>query len=457
MRWKCIQLIPIDMKYNNPIALAEDIYSNTTGTLLMKYKKSGIRDIEQISHAMNDLRQRQIAEGIYSFDCFTDGGSNTQSNLAIETNGEQKHCSIWSINHYLGLNRHPYVIAKSVAATKKFGTGSGTSAISGGMNALHKQIESRLKSWLNAESIMLFPTGFTANMGLLAAICQAGDSIIIDDESHALIRDGIRLSPAKRWISFKHNSVADLAKKLQAAKDSGTGKSVVVVESVYSMSGDLCPLQALTALKEKFDFLLLVDEAHSFGLYGDRGKGLCQQEGVLDRVDFLTSTFSKATASIGGFVATKSKYVSYLQWSANAFAFQACFPPADAATILAAMDVMENEPRVIDKLHENNQYMRRQLIEAGFDLGNSESPIIPVYIPDTKKLLKVCFELYKGGVFSVPISYPVVRADEGRIRFIVNSNHTQEQIDRTVELLRVMAAKYDLLAHRQISPELVEA
>jgi glycine C-acetyltransferase len=296
---------------------------------------------------------------------------------------------------------------------------------------------------------MLFPTGFTANMGLLAAICQAGDHVLIDDESHASIRDGIRLSPARKWVSFAHNSMADIEAKLIAARDSGSGRCIVVVESAYSMSGDICPLKQLVALKDKYEFLLMVDEAHSFGLYGEHGAGLCQQEGVLDKVDFLTSTFSKATASIGGFVATKSRYVSYLQWSSNAFAFQACFSPADAGTILAAMEVLETDDTIVARLHANNRYMRQRLLAIGFDLGHSESPIIPVYIPNTQKLMRVCFELFKGGVFSVPIGYPMVREHEGRIRFIVNANHTKAQIDATCDLLATMAQRYELLADQQ--------
>lgn len=429
--------------------LNNDIYGDTTGTLLMKFKRDGERDIELISTAMEDLRQKQIAEGIFSFDCFTDRGSDTQSRLALEHGGESRECSIWSVNHYLGLNRHPYVIQKSSEALHAFGTGCGTSAISGGMNALHKQIEHKLQQWLSAEAIMLFPTGFTANMGLLAAICQAGDHVLIDDESHASIRDGIRLSPARKWVSFAHNSIADIEAKLIAARDSGSGRSIVVVESAYSMSGDICPLKQLVALKDKYEFLLMVDEAHSFGLYGEHGAGLCQQEGVLDKVDFLTSTFSKATASIGGFVATKSRYVSYLQWSSNAFAFQACFSPADAGTILAAMEVLETDDSIVARLHANNRYMRQRLKAIGFDLGHSESPIIPVYIPNTQKLMRVCFELFKGGVFSVPIGYPMVREHEGRIRFIVNANHTRAQIDATCDLLGKLAASYDLLSDQQ--------
>lgn len=425
--------------------IVEHIYEETTGTLLMKLKREGERDIEKLSSAMDALRQQQIDQGIFSFDCYTDKGSHTHSNLAIKESAQSRDCIIWSINHYLGLNRHPHVIERAIQAVREFGTGCGTSAISGGMNALHKQIETKLRHWLQAESVMLFPTGFTANMGLLAAICQDGDHILIDDESHASIRDGIRLSPAKKWISFRHNSIADIERKLTEAKNSGCGKTIVVVESVYSMSGDICPLKALVALKEKYDFLLVVDEAHSFGLYGRHGKGLCYQEGVLSQVDFLTSTFSKATASIGGFVALKTRYMSYLQWSANAFAFQACFSPADAGTILGAMEVLEADESIIEKLHANNTYMRNQLLSMGFYLANSKSPIIPVYIPNTKKLMKVCYELFKGGVFSVPIAHPMVREKEGRIRFIVNANHTRTQIDKTSYLLHELALKYDLL------------
>lgn len=302
---------------------------------------------------------------------------------------------------------------------------------------------------------MLFPTGFTANTGVIGAICQSDDHVLIDGESHASIRDGVRVSRTKRWIEFEHNSLEDIERKLKVASASDKGKIVVIVESAYSMSGDICPLKELVKLKDKYNFLLLVDEAHSFGLYGDHGQGLCYQEGVLDKVDFLISTFSKATASIGGFVATKPEYVSYFQWGINMYAFQACFSPADAATILEAMEVLEREPEIIKGLHEKNEYMRARLVLEGFDLGESRSPIIPIYIQDTKKLLKTCFEAYKRGVFSIPIAHPMVRAHEGRIRFILNARHTYEQIDETINVLVELAEKYDLLPEDVSQPEML--
>jgi glycine C-acetyltransferase len=432
----------------------DSIYKDTTGTLLMKLKKSGVTDIEELSSAMDNLRKQQLAGEIYGFDNFTDRGSDAFAKMSSALHGEKKDCSVWSVNHYLGLNRHPDVIEASINAVREYGTGCGTSAISGGMNTLHKKIEEKLTQWTGKEGIMLFPTGFTANLGVIGAICQADDHVLIDGESHASIRDGVRISRARRWIEFEHNSLADIERKLKTASESGKGRIIVIVESAYSMSGDICPLQQLVKLKERYDFLLVVDEAHSFGLYSTHGQGLCHQLGVLDKVDFLTSTFSKATASIGGFVATRPKYISYFQWAINTFAFQACFSPADAATILAAMEVLEREPEIIRDLHNKNGYMRARLRAAGFDLGTSQSPIIPVYIPDTEKLLKTCFDAYKLGVFSVPIAHPMVRAHEGRIRFIVNARHTLEHIDHTVAILAELAVKYDLLPDQQVQPEM---
>ncbi|MBZ5509024.1 MAG: aminotransferase class I/II-fold pyridoxal phosphate-dependent enzyme [Acidobacteriia bacterium] len=432
-----------------------DIYGNTTGTLLMRLRRSGVNDVGVIAEAMDDLRKRQMEEGIFAFDSFTRSGSDACSPMSASAlEDPARECVIWSINHYLGLNRHPFVIQKAADAVHQFGTGCGTSAISGGMNMLHRQIEAKLSEWLGKDGVMLFPTGFTANMGVLAALCQPDDHVLIDDESHASIRDGVRLSRARKWIAFQHNSIADIERKLEASSRECRGQIFVVVESAYSMSGDICPLRDLVALKERYNFLLVVDEAHSFGLYGRNGRGLCYQEGVTAGVDFILSTFSKATASIGGFVATERRYVSYFQWSSNAYAFQACFSPADAAAILAAMDVMEREPEIISGLHEKNRYMRTLLVEAGFDLGTSQSPIIPVYVPVTHKLLKICFELFRAGVFSVPVAHPMVREHEGRIRFIVNARHTYEQIDKTVGLLRGLAQKYDLHADlRQLRAE----
>lgn len=425
-----------------------DIYAETTGTLMMNMKRAGIRDVEKIAKEMEALKHLQLAAGIFSFDAFSTSGSDALTPMATSPDSAPRPCSVWSTNLYLGLNRDDRVIESVVSAIREFGTGSGTSAVSGGMSVLHKKIEAKIARWLGKESVMLFPTGYSANMGVLAALCAEDDHIIIDEESHASIRDGIKLSPARRWISFAHNSVKDLEDKLRQAQQTCRGKIVVIVESAYSMSGDICPLAELVRLKVKYKFLIFVDEAHSFGIYGPGGKGLCCQEGITEKVDFITSTFSKATASIGGFVAMSGNYSSYFQWSANAYAFQACFTPGDAAAILAALEIIESDAGIRRALHEKKDYMRSRLIAAGFDLRRSETPVIPVYISETEKLLKVCFDLYKQGIFSVPVAYPMVAESDGRIRFIVNVRHTYEQIDNLVSTLTQVACDNDLLLSR---------
>jgi glycine C-acetyltransferase len=201
------------------------------------------------------------------------------------------------------------------------------------------------------------------------------------------------------------------------------------------MSGDLAPLAAIAALKKRHRFYLYVDEAHTFGFYGDGGRGYCQDTGVTAEVDFIMSTFSKATASIGGFVAAEARFCTLLQASATPYIFQACLTPPDAATILAALDEIAEHPEHARTLHENNRYMRERLTRAGFDLGSSRSPVIPVYVPDLEKLYRLCAQLYLDGIYSVPVVYPAVGHDEGRIRFIVNAAHTREQIERTVSAI----------------------
>jgi len=256
----------------------------------------------------------------------------------------------------------------------------------------------------------------------------------------------VKLS-GKKWIAFKHNDVADLADKLRKYGPNHEN-TFVVVESAYSMSGDLAPLREIAALKKEFKFYLYVDEAHTFGFYGPGGGGYCRECGVSDDVDFIMSTFSKATASVGGFIAAKAQFCTLLQATATSYIFQACLTPPDAATILGCLDEIENDPELIRSLHRKNADMRRQLIAEGFDLGTSQSPVIPVYVSDLEKLYGLCAKLYLNGVYSVPVVFPAVGPNEGRIRFIVNASHTPAQIERTVQVLAENARSLGILKER---------
>lgn len=410
------------------------------GELRYLLAEKGITDISEVAQYHYDLEQLQRQASFLSYDGYTESGSATRA--AILDGSRRRECLVWCTNHYLALNRHPDVMAAAARTVAEYGTGSGTSAMSGGLSSLHKRLEKRISAKVKKAATLLFPTGFTANVGGVSALASKYDLILSDRENHASIIDGCRASRA-HVLPFRHNDVRDLEQKL--AKHAGEFKNVfVIVESAYSMSGDMAPLREIAGLKERYKFLLYVDEAHTFGFYGDKGAGYCAEQGVTDSVDFIMATLSKATASVGGFLALDEKYYSLLRW-ARPYVFQACFPPADAASILAALDVIDSHPEIVERLHQNNAYFRGRLREAGFDLGHSKSPVVPVFIPDIKALLRVTRELFERGVFTVAVTYPAVGLDEGRLRFIVSANHTREDIDETVNTLSDVARSHGLI------------
>ena len=415
---------------------------NSIGEVLAYLKVANITNVDERAKIIQDFVDNENKNAGNAHDRYLENGASTFMNVITEYSGVKKECILWCVNHYLSLNRNVDVIEKACAALRQFGTGCGTSASSCGMSSLHKEIEKRVATLVAKEEAVLFSTGFTANLGSISYIASNKDLIIFDRESHSSIINGIRLSKAK-WISFKHNSIFDLERKLK--KYEGSYENIfVVVESAYSMSGDLSPLKEIASLKKSHSFYLYVDEAHTFGIYGDKGQGYCYEQGVTDEVDFIMSTLSKATASIGGFFASKHKYCALLRWS-DPYIFQACLTPADAAVVLASLDEIENNPLMIKELHAKNQYMRDSLISKGFNLGNSKSPIIPIAIEDQNKLRMVVNELYQQGIYSTPIVFPAVKVNEGRIRLILNYAHTKEQIDYTVETLEKICKKYQVI------------
>lgn len=414
------------------------------GEVLSYLKKGNITNIEERAKFIQDFidKENKNADNAFAFDRYLENGASTFMNVVTEHSGTKKECILWCVNHYLSLNRNTNVIEKACSALRQFGTGCGTSASSCGMSSLHKDIEKRVAQLVGKENAVLFPTGFTANLGSISYLAGNKDLIVFDRECHSSIINGIKLSEAK-WISFKHNNVADLEIKLKKY-ESFYENIIVVVESAYSMSGDLSPLKEITSLKKSYKFYLYVDEAHTFGIYGEKGQGYCYAQGVTDEVDFIMSTLSKATASIGGFFAAKQKYCSLLKWS-DSYVFQACITPADAAVILASLDEIENNPLMIEELHAKNHYMRELLRAKGFDLGNSRSPIIPIFIEDHNKLRRIVNELYHQGIYSTPIVFPAVKVNNGRIRLILNYAHTKEQIDYTVQVLGEVCKKYEII------------
>lgn len=409
--------------------------------VLAYLKEEDICDIEEKAEIIQAFLDKEADRGIANaYDRYLENGASSAANVMTMHPKASKECIMWCVNHYLSLNRNKNVIEKAYKAMKQFGTGCGTSAVSCGMGSLHKEIETRVAKLVGKDEAILFPTGFTANLGCISYLVGDRDLILSDGECHSSIINGCKLTNAKR-IVFKHNNLEDLEKKLKRYE--GSFENIfVLVESAYSMSGDLSPLKEIVGLKKSYKFYLYVDEAHTFGFYGDRGQGYCYEQGVTNEVDFIMSTLSKSTASIGGFLAAKRKYCVLTRF-APAYMFQACLTPQDAAVILACLDEIENHPEMIKELHDKNKYMRDLLKSKKFNLGQSQSPIIPIMIPSPPKLLAVVNDLYQEGIYSTPIVYPAVQKNEGRIRLILNLAHTIQQINYTVETLEKICKKHN--------------
>lgn len=424
-----------------------DIFEKTgnlqLGTVRHKCELNSITSVQDIAEAYEFTRQKQIQLGQWGYENFTEQGSNASGTIRSDANPQiNKDCIIWSINHYLGLNRHPEVINSVSEALKLYGTGSGTSAMSGGHSTLHKTLEKRLAEVMKKEDAILFSTGFTANFGALSALGKNGKALfLLDQECHASIFDGVKVTGCK-YLLFRHNNIKELNDYLtKYSKD--FDNIFVVVESVYSMTGEEAPLQAIVDLKQKHPFYLFVDEAHAFGLY-DVG-GLCSHLGISEKIDFLVTTLSKSVASIGGVIACSRAFKTFFQIEATAYMFQAAMTPVDVLVALKALDVMELEPLLRESLWEKTHYFRKALINNGFDTGKGTSPIISVYIRNTDLLYQFSKLLFENGIFVTPITYPAVSPSEVRFRFIINNGHSYEQIDHTLLLLTKIGGELGII------------
>jgi glycine C-acetyltransferase len=418
--------------------------STNIGFLLRQVKEAKGSLVKKAEVAEKAVRL-SIEEKRFSYNRVVMGGHGPTALVMDADTAATQRCDIWITNHYLGLNRHPDVMQSSADAVLRYGTGCGTSAVAGGIIDIHHDLTREVASLLGKENAVLFSTGFTANFGFLSSILSRHDTVIFDEECHASMIEGILHSGATYRV-FRHNDVGHLRSKLEETRKENTSANVfVIIESVYSLSGEESPVKDICALKPEYKFYLFVDEAHSFGLYGEKGAGLCAREGVLENVDFLMSTLSKATASLGGFVACDNSYFEFVRGTARAYIFQATLPPADAAAALASLRLLTKDSSIRERLWANTAYFRKCLIERGFDLGKSVSPIVPVYVQDYDKLTSLCAALFHDGVYSTVIGFPGVPLDKGRLRFIVTANHETEGIDRTVEKLSKHAKELKII------------
>ncbi len=335
-------------------------------------------------------------------------------------------------NSYLGLTVHPKVKEAAIKAIEKYGTGCAGSRFLNGTLDIHEELEERLAAFVNKEDALLFSTGFQANLGAISGLVGKGEYVILDKSDHASIVDGSRLSygTVKRFL---HNDMESLEKVLSSIElDAG---KLIVVDGVYSMDGDIANLPEMVKLKKKYNARLMVDDAHAFGVIGKNGRGTANHFGLDDEVDIIMGTFSKSFASLGGFIASDKEVIDYLRHFARSVIFSASITPASTAAVLAALDIMENEPELIDKLWANTERMRKGVVEMGYDIGTSCTPIIPLVVGDNETVLKMRKMLFDEGLFVNPVLSPAVPPNRALIRLSLMATHTFEQIDFALDKL----------------------
>jgi glycine C-acetyltransferase len=330
-----------------------------------------------------------------------------------------------SSNNYLGLTTHPKLIERAIAATKELGVGSGSVRTIAGTMAIHMELERRLAAFKHTEAVVVFQSGFTANAGTVSSILTRDDVVISDELNHASIIDGCRLSRATIKV-FPHKDVDAARAVLQALP--AAQRKLLITDGVFSMDGDLGALPALCDLAEEFGCIMMVDDAHASGVFGRNGRGTVDHFGMHGRVDVQVGTLSKAIGALGGYVAGTQAFIEFLYHRARPFLFSTSHPPGVAAACIAALDILENEPEIIERLWENTRFFKAGLVQMGFNTGISESPITPVIAGEGALAMKLSDRLFQEGVFAQGIAYPTVARDKARVRTIVTATHTREQL-----------------------------
>jgi glycine C-acetyltransferase len=352
-------------------------------------------------------------------------------------------------NNYLGLTTHPKLREAALAATKKYGVGSGAVRTIAGTMRIHLELEEKIARFKNVEACVVFQSGFTANAGTVSAILGKEDFIISDELNHASIIDGARLSRAKILV-FRHKDAAHAEEQLASVKDQ-PGKKLVITDGVFSMDGDIGPLPALCDAAEKYGAIMMVDDAHSSGVLGRNGRGTIDHFNVHGRVDVQVGTLSKAIGALGGYVCGSKDLIDFLYHRARPFLFSTSHPPSVAATCIAAFDVLEQEPERIEKLWENTRFFKKELGNIGFNIGGqntpaSETPITPIIVGEGRLAMQFSRELFEEGVMATGIAFPTVQEGKARIRTIMTATHTQEQLTQALETLKRVGKRLGIVS-----------
>jgi len=383
-----------------------------------------------------DAPQKVMQAGIYPY--FREIESEQDTEVIIRG----KKVLMFGSNSYLGLTNHPKVMEAAKAAIDKYGTGCAGSRFLNGTLDIHIRLEDRLARLVGKEAALCYSTGFQVNLGVVSIMAGRHDYLLLDELDHASIIEGSRLSFAN-VIKFAHNDMDSLESRLRKCHHDRI--MFIVVDGIFSMEGDIVKLPELVRLAQKYDATIMVDDAHSLGVLGVNGSGTASHFGLTDKVDLIMGTFSKSFASLGGFIAADKDAINFIKHTSRSLIFSASMTPASAAAVLASIDIMESEPERIKHLWDLSEYARKGFKEAGFDTGKSESPIIPLFIRDDIKALKMTQMLLEDGIFVNPVVSPAVPKDDCLIRYSLMATHTFSQVDTSVEKITKAARSLGVL------------
>jgi glycine C-acetyltransferase len=346
-------------------------------------------------------------------------------------------------NNYLNLSNHPRLIKEAIAAAKKYGSGSGSVRAIAGTMDLHIKVEKKLAKFKGTESSLIYQTGFAANAGLIPQLVRKGDVIISDELNHGSIIDGVRLTKADRAV-YKHKDMGELEKILIDA-DKKYNRILVITDGVFSMDGDIAPMDKIVSISKDYGAMTYVDDAHGEGVIGPDGRGIGAHYGIEGEIDVDMGTFSKAYGVVGGLIAGSKDLINFAYNKSRTWLLSGSHPPAVAGAQYAAIDVLETEPNHVKNLWNNTNYFKKQLISIGFDTGNSETPITPVIVGESSVAKKLSKQLFDEGVFALPIVFPMVARDKARIRTMMNAGLSRNDLDKALEILEKLGRKLNIL------------
>jgi 8-amino-7-oxononanoate synthase len=383
-----------------------------------------------------DAPQKAMQAGIYPY--FREIESDQDTEVLIDG----KKILMFGSNSYLGLTNHPKVKEAAKNAIDKYGTGCAGSRFLNGTLDIHTKLESKLAQLVNKDAALCYSTGFQVNLGVVSILAGRHDYLLLDELDHASIIEGSRLSFSK-VLKFAHNDMDALESKLKVCHKDRI--KLIVVDGIFSMEGDIIKLPELVKLADKYKASVMVDDAHSLGVLGKNGSGTASHFGLTDKVDLIMGTFSKSFASLGGFIAADKEVINFIKHNSRSLIFSASMTPASAATVLAAIEIMENEPERIKHLWELTAFALNGFKSAGFDTGKSETPIIPLFIRDDIKALQLTQILLADGVFVNPVVSPAVPKEDCLIRFSLMATHTFKQVETAIEKITKAAKSLDIL------------